>query len=116
MPFVIARVNVHVSVEQERRLKAELGRAIECVPGKSEEYLMICFEDNCRFWLRGGNSQPAAYIEASIFGNESHYGYKGLTYEITRAFHEELGIPPENIYIKYDDIHVWGVNGITIEA
>ena len=115
MPFVIARVNVPVSREQEHRIKSALGRAIELVPGKTEQYLMLGFEENCRFWLRGTDSHKAAYIEVSIFGNEKHCGYDGLTYEITRMFHEVLAIPPENIYIKYDDIHVWGVNGITIE-
>ena len=115
MPFVIARVNVPVNHEQEQQIKAHLGRAIELVPGKTEQYLMIGFEDNYRFWLRGDDSQKAAYIEVSIFGNEEHCGYKALTYEITKAFFEVLEIPPENIYIKYDDIHVWGVNGITIE-
>ena len=115
MPFVIARVNVSVRLEQEQRIKSALGLAIELVPGKSEQYLMIGFEENYRFWLRGSDSQKAAYIEVSIFGNEKHCGYEALTYEITRVFYEVLGIPPENIYIKYDDIHLWGVNGITIE-
>ena len=109
MPFIIARVNVSVMHEQEEIIKSRLGRAIELVPGKSEQYLMICFQDNCRFWLRGDNSLLAAYIEVSIFGNERHYGYESLTQEITRAFHDVLGIPSENIYLKYDDIHVWGV-------
>lgn len=115
MPFIIARVNVPVSMEQEREIKSCLGRAIEFVPGKSEKYLMIGFEDNYRFWLRGEDSQPAAYIEVSIFGNEDHAGYDRLTYAVTGAFAQVLGIAPENIYIKYDDIHVWGVNGLTIE-
>ena len=108
MPFVIARVNVSVKLEQEQRIKSALGRAIELVPGKSEQYLMIGFEENYRFWLRWSDSQKAAYIEVSIFGNEKHCGYDGLTYDITRAFYGVLDIPPENIYIKYDDIHVWG--------
>ena len=114
MPFII-RVNVSVSREQEREIKSRLGRAIEYVPGKSEEYLMICFEDKCRLWLRGDASQPCAYIEVSIFGNESHAGYDRLTSEITSAF-GILGIPSGNIYVKYDDISVWGVSGFTIES
>ena len=115
MPFIIARVNMSVSREQEQEIKTLLGRAIELVPGKSEQYLMLGFEGDYHFWLRGDDSRPAAYIEASIFENESHLGYEGLTREITQAFRSVLGIPPENIYIKYDDISVWGVNGFTIE-
>ena len=116
MPFIIARVNVTVNHEQEEIIKYRLDRAIELVPGKSEQYLMICFEDNCRFWLRGDDALQAAYIEVSIFGNDCYYGYEGLTQEITMAFHDVLGIPSENIYLKYDDIHVWGVNGFTISV
>lgn len=115
MPFVIARVNVSVSREQEREIKTILGRAIELVPGKSEQYLMLGFEGDYHFWLRGEDSRPAAYIEVSIFGNEGHLGYEDFTREITRAFRGVLDIPPENVYIKYDDISVWGVNGFTIE-
>ncbi len=40
MPFVIARVNVPVSREQEEQIKSRLGRAIQLVPGKSERYLL----------------------------------------------------------------------------
>ena len=88
MPFIIARVNLPVNIEQEQEIKARLGHAIESVPGKSEKYLMIGFEDKYHFWLRGDNSKPAAYIEVSIFGNEKHYGYEKLTYEITEAFNQ----------------------------
>ena len=115
MPFIIARVNVSLSIEQEQEIKARLGHAIESVPGKSEMNLMIGLESNYHFWLRGDDSKPAAYIEVSIFGNEKHYGYDKLTYEITEAFNKVLGIPSENIYVRYEDIKIWGVNGFTIE-
>ena len=114
MPFIKAKVNVPVSVQQEREIKSMLGCAIESVPGKSEKYLMIILEGNCRIWLRGNDTESAAYIEVSIYGNESHYGYNGLTIGITEAFSKILGIPPGNIYVKYDDIQIWSVNGITI--
>ena len=115
MPFILSKVNVPISKEQEINLKSQLGKAIELVPGKSEEYLLTGFEDNYHLYLRGDDSKPIAYIEASIFGNERHYGYDLLTTEITRIFNEVLNIPPENIYVKYDDISVWGVNGMCID-
>ena len=115
MPFIVSRVSVPITKEQETELKAWMGRAIELVPGKSEEYLLLDFQESCRLWLRGDNSKPAAYIEAAVFGNESHAGYDALTAELTLAFHEVLGIPPKNIYIKYDDITAWGVGGMYID-
>lgn len=111
MPFIISRVNVPISREQEIELKTRLGKAIELVPGKSEDYLLLGFEENCRLWLRGDDSEPIAYIEANIFGNEGHSGYDSFTAEITRIFHEVLVIAPDHIYINYTDIPDWGAGG-----
>ena len=111
MPFIISRTNRSISREQERQLKNRLGKAIELVPGKSEQYLMLGFEDNCHLWLRGDDSCPMVYIEASIWGNEAHLGYDEFTAEVTRIFHDVLGIQPDCIFIRYSDIPDWGVAG-----
>lgn len=111
MPFIISKVNVPISREQEIELKTRLGKAIELVPGKSEAYLLLGFEDNCRLWLRGDDSEPIAYIEANIFGNERHLGYDAFTAETTQAFHDVLGIATDHIYIHYTDIPDWGAGG-----
>ena len=115
MPFIKAKVNCPISSEQEIELKARMGKAIELVPGKSEEYLLLEFEDNARLWLRGDHAQPIAYIEAAIFGNESHAGYPTFTAAVTKAFQDVLGIAPENCYIKYEDITSWAVGGQYID-
>ena len=114
MPFIMSKVSMPVSAEQELQLKTRLGRAIELVPGKSENYLMVGFEQNCRIYLRGENVL-AAFIEVSIFGNEDHAGYAELTAEITKIFSTTLGISAKNIYVKFDDIANWGVGGLNID-
>lgn len=115
MPFIKVRISCHITDEQEKALKTRFGKAIELVPGKSEEYLLLEFEDNCRLWLRGENDPPVAYIEAAIFGNEGHFGYDAFTAEITKVFAEVLGIPSDRVYIKYEDIAAWGVSGRYID-
>lgn len=115
MPFIKSKVSCVISEQQEKKLKMRMGKAIELVPGKTEEYLLLEFEDNSRLWLRGSNEEPIAYIEAAIFGNEPHYGYDTLTAEITKAFNEVLGIASDKIYIKYEDITAWGVGGMYID-
>ena len=115
MPFIIARVNTHIDKNQELAIKSEMGRAITLIPGKSEKYLMLGLEDDYKFYLRG-DSQKAALIEASIFGNEDHEGFKEFARETTKIFNEVLNIPPENIYINFADIKTWAVNGIFIEG
>lgn len=115
MPFILSKVSTPISIEQEISLKTGLGKAITLIPGKSEEYLLCEFEDKCRLWLRGEQSEPIAYITVSIFGNELHSGNDRLFAEITRLYGEVLGIPADRVYIKYDDISVWGVNGMAID-
>lgn len=115
MPFVTSRVNVPISAEQETDLKSRIGKAIELIPGKSEAYLLLSFEDNCRLWLRGDNKAPIAYIETNVFGNEDHSGFEHFAYAVTEAFSAILHIPPENVYIKFDDIKVWSVSGMAFD-
>ena len=110
MPFIKSKVSCPVTHQQEQELKARLGRAIKMIPGKSEDYLLLEFEDNCRLCIAGRKaSQSLAYIEAAVFGSENHTGYDAFTAEITGAFQNVLGIQPGNIYIKYEDITAWGV-------
>lgn len=95
MPFILSHISSPVSKEQETRLKSGLGRVISLVPGKSEQYLLCGFEDNAHLYLRGDDSEPVAYIEAAIFGNESHAGYDEFTAEVCRLYSDVLGIAPE---------------------
>lgn len=115
MPFIKAKTSCPFNKNQETEIKVRMGKAIELVPGKSEEYLLLEFEDNCRLWLRGDNTEPIVYIEVAIFGNELHYGYDAFTAEVTAIFSDVLELGPERIYIKYEDITAWGVQGMYID-
>ena len=115
MPFIMARVSLPISQEQERDMKSWLGKAIELVPGKSEASLLAGFEGSCHLYLRGRDSEPVAYVEAGIFGSEGHWGYNRLTAEITRMFGEIMGIAPDHVYVKYTDIPAWGVSGVLFD-
>lgn len=115
MPFIIAKTNKSVSESQAEQIKRALGKAISLVPGKSEDYLLVEVQEKSRLYLRGRSDEAIAYITVSIFGNESHSGYAELTAEITRIFSEELGVPPANVYVKYDDITVWGAGGMCFD-
>lgn len=115
MPFITARVNIPINKEQELKIKTELGKAIELVPGKSEEYLLLNIEDECHMYLRGDGDTSIAYIEAAIWGNEGHFGYDRFTGDVTKIFSEILDIPPDHVYIRYSDIPDWGVGGMNFD-
>lgn len=111
MPFINSKVSVSISEEKEEELKTRLGQAITLIPGKSESWLMVGFEDSCHLYFRGDNSQPAAFIEVKVYGNENPSAFNALTAEITKIFNEVLGIAPDHIYIKYEAVSNWGWNG-----
>lgn len=88
----MAKLSVAAGKEQKEEIARKLGRAIECIPGKSEESLMLSIEENCFFFLRG-KRLPCAYIEVGIFGNEDHEGFAQFARSMTEILHDELRIP-----------------------
>lgn len=113
MPFINTKTTVQISKEKETFLKEKMGKAIELI-GKSESWLMVNFEDNCRLYFKGDNSQDVAFVEVALYGRASDSQYDAFTEELTRTLSEELKIEPGNIYIKYEEVEHWGYNGINL--
>lgn len=111
MPFINVKVNVKVSDEKEEEIKTLLGKAISCITGKSESWLMVNIEDQQRLYFRGDKNTPNAFIEVKIYGSSSRNNYNTLTEKITDIVSTGLGISPDRIYIKYEETPNWGWNG-----
>ena len=109
MPFINSKITKKITREDEAVVKEKLGRAIELIPGKSETWLMVNFEPESHLYFKGSND--IAYVEVSVFGNEHKEAFNNWTAEITKIFHEVLGIEPERIYVKYETTTSWGWNG-----
>ena len=112
MPFIATRTNKTIDQKTSAELKSALGRAICAIPGKSEAWLMLAFEDNINMYFKGDGSEDYAYIEVSLFGTTSDAAYERLTAAISEIINEELGIERANIYIKYETTDHWGWNGV----
>ncbi len=111
MPFFMSKTNLSISDEQEKNLKFGLAQVVRKNFGYGEEYILAEFQDNCKLYLRGTKSEPVAYIEVKVFGNTNHIGYANFSKDITNIFSAVLKIPPQNVYIKFEDIVAFGVNG-----
>lgn len=111
MPFIHTRMNRPLSKEKEQALSQALGKAIELIPGKTENWLMLQFEDNCRLWFRGENEKAMAMVQVQVFGKAKAEYYDALTGRICSLLEEYLSIQPENIYVKYEETSHWGWNG-----
>ena len=109
MPFINTKTNAAITEEQEKTLKERFGKAISLI-SKSEPWLMLNFEDNCKLWFKGSNA-PAAIAEVSLYGSASAAAYNSLTSELTDILSEVLGISAGRIYVKYSEIEYWGMGG-----
>lgn len=113
MPFINTKTNLALTGAQEAALVSGLGRAIELVPGKTQDSLMLSFEENCRLFLKGEGEKPMAYLTVAVFGNPFHCGYEQLSQAIADLFHQAVGIDRTRVFIKYEDIPSWSVGGWT---
>lgn len=110
MPFINTKATCSITAEQETAVKTRLGDAIRLI-GKSESWLMVNFEENCRLYFKGDNSADTAFVEIALFGKATNAQYDELTAAVTDIISEELFIAPSRIYVKYEEVDHWGYNG-----
>lgn len=110
MPMIHTRVNRHISQEQEKRLAKELGGAIGLI-GKSEQWLMLQFDDECRLYFKGDSQKPLAFVNVKLYGRAEEQAYERLTAKITQILSDVLQISPDGTYVEYDETAHWGWNG-----
>lgn len=111
MPYIDAKLSVSLTQQKGETIKQKLGKAIECIPGKSEQWLMVQLEGDCRLYFQGTDSQPSAMVEVKIFGKAADSAYDAMTAAVTEILSGELSIPAERIYVKYEECSHWGWNG-----
>ena len=111
MPYISTKTNVKLTDDKCESIKKKLGKAIELIPGKSESWLMVSFDDEGKLYFKGKSDRPLAFVEVKLLGKASRDAYNNLTREITNILNEELGIQPDGIYVKYEEVSNWGWNG-----
>ena len=110
MPFIDSKITLKVSEEKKEAIKSRLGKEISIL-GKSENYLMVGFEDDYTLYMAGNKLEKGVYVAVRLFGNASSDAYDQMTAAICKIYEEELGIPAKNIYVTYIGIRDWGWNG-----
>ena len=111
MPYIATKTNVGLSGRKKQALKERFGEAIELIPGKSEDWLMLSFSDGVKMYFRGDDSADTAYVEVKIFGKSTEAAYANVTAAICELYESKLGIPSDRIYVKYEECDKWGWNG-----
>lgn len=109
MPYINTKVNFKLTEDNIQNIKAKLGEAITVFPGKTEQYLMLNFDDECRMFMAGDDSVRMAMVEVKVFGHIDNCDE--MTPVLTDIFAAELGIDPSKIYVKYEECFYWGMGG-----
>lgn len=90
MPYISTTTNVKLTGDMCDSIKKKLGKAIELVPGKSENWLMVSFDDEKIMYFKGKNDKPMAFVDVKIYGRASRDAYNNLTREITKILVKNL--------------------------
>ena len=111
MPFISTKTNKTLTKENEIALKEAFGKAIELLPGKTEKWLMLSFEGDAHMAFHGDMESEMAFLTVSLVGSASNQAYDNLTKELCTILQDQLGISPDMVYVKYEEIDHWGYNG-----
>lgn len=108
MPYIKTSTNVKIEEEKLTNIKTKMGEAIR-VMGKTEDWLMLEFNDNVKMYFKGNGDNPIAFLDVRVLGSVNNSNE--MTRELTNIISSELGIAPSNIYISYQGYSDWGYNG-----
>lgn len=110
MPYIQTMTNVAIPGRKEQSIKERMGQAIELIPGKTESWLMLSFQDNVPMYFQG-QDDPCAVCQVKLFGAAAEGAYANLTEALTDILREELDLDPSRVYVTYEEIGTWGWNG-----
>ena len=110
MPYIATTSNVAISSRKRENIKDRMGKAIELIPGKTEDWLMLSFRDNVEMYFRGVD-EPCAVCQVKLYGSAEEEVYAEMTEALNDILHDELDIDPDRIYVIYDEVGLWGWNG-----
>lgn len=112
MPFINTKTNISLSKETKVKIKKEFGKLISLFPGKSEDWLMVGFDDKEGNLFFQGSDAPCAMVEVKVYGSlPSSSLLNDFTSKATAILTKTTAIPSDRIYIKYEGIENWGWSG-----
>ena len=111
MPFINLKTSVKIDASKEADLRKELGKIITLIPGKTEAWLMLNFEDGCRMAFRGNAEHDTAIVSVDLLGAASDKSYDDMTRAICNTVNRVLGVPLDRTYVKYSEYEHWGFAG-----
>lgn len=108
MPYIKTSTNIKIEEDKLNNIKTKYGEAIKLM-GKTEDWLMLEFNDNTKMYFRGDNTNPIVFIDVRVLGSVNNAN--DMTAKLCEIIGEELNIPSNQIYISYQGYSDWGYAG-----
>ena len=112
MPCIKCTVNYTLSEKNKENLRSGLTEAIQLIPGKTADSLMVILDDAKYVAFHQNSEVPNAFVEVNLFRrNDPSEFFPAKNEKICMLLQDELGISGENVYIRYLATTDWGWNG-----
>lgn len=111
MPYIHVQTKMPTSEQQRQALRRELEQAVEQIPGKTREWMLMAFSTPTELCWGGDAAQNCAFVEMRIWGDAKNEEYDAVAKSICGALQKQLDIPPEKVYIHFVPGKTWGWNG-----
>ena len=112
MPCIRCSVNQELTHHNKKNLFQGFIEAIQLIPGKTPDSLMVIFEDSKDIYFHQSNNIKNAFIEVNMLLRADPTEYFPLmTEKICQLLREELDIAGTNVYVRYLATPDWGCNG-----
>jgi hypothetical protein len=114
MPYINVNVSKALQPQQKEQIKAEMGKLISLIPGKSEDVTMVQVVDGCALYKGGRALDNGAFVDIRLLGGASKQSKEALTKAMFVSLGKLLGIDTGDMYTNITEFESWGYNGSLI--
>ena len=113
MPLIRVEASVNPDENRKQTVLLKLSEKVSEITGKPETYIMASFTSAKMIFAKQEGS--AAYIDLKSIGVLGSEVNRRLSEAVCKVLNEELDIPPDRIYINFDNVERsdWGWNSGT---
>lgn len=112
MPFIGLKTSKKLTPSQKLEVKEGFGRAIELIPGKLEEKMMMSIEDGENMFFRGIEKEAFAYVQVHLKDKAEFEDKAKMTEAIYNTLEEKAGIDKNDCYLSILEFDEWGSRGV----
>jgi phenylpyruvate tautomerase PptA (4-oxalocrotonate tautomerase family) len=113
MPYIAINTTQKLSTDQKEKIKAEFGRLITIIPGKTEAVTMVDFSESKTIYM-AGKFVSGVFVDVRLFQKAAFEFKKKFTEETFEMLFRELGTEKKSMYLTIMEFESWGTGDTLI--